>query len=128
MSAAVVTSAGFTSNFINRLEESQRRLDEFVSSNKSKADAIIDNLHQVQNDEQQKIDSLLHQLKSLQYERGVAAAANNNAKQGKNSGGGLAEQRKQLENKEQKLKDEVMMLQKRIGWSRNNLMVRVLII
>jgi len=94
---------GFTSNFIDRLGESTRQLDEFVAQNKEKANALVSNLHQVEADEQQNIDSLLRKLKSVQHERGVVASS---AK----DGGGVAEQRKMLESKQLKLEQEVSRL------------------
>ena len=103
-SSSYTTVGGFTSNFVDRIATSRRRLDQYVETNKQKADTLIAELKTSEADEQTKIDSLLRQLKSLQYERGVATASDN-------TGGGVAEQRKKLENKQTKLQQEIQILQ-----------------
>ena len=103
-----MTTLGFTSNFVARLEESRRRLDDFVEINKRVADCRVNDLKKVQADEQQSIDSLLRQLKSLQYERGVVAMSRNESDD--NATGGVAVQRKKIESKQVKLEEELSML------------------
>jgi len=106
-------TGGFTSTFVDRIATSRRRLDQYVETNKHKADTLIAELKSTEASEQTKIDSLLRQLKSLQYERGVAAsAADNAAAQGSGGGGGgISEQRKKLEDKQIKLQHTVQTLQ-----------------
>lgn len=106
---SIMSFTGFTSNFVNRLEESHHRLDKFVETNRKKADSTLADLKKVEADEQQNIDSLLRQLKSLQYERGVAERSKGGSSDS-NAKGGVAEQRKKLENKQVKLEQEVSML------------------
>lgn len=102
-------TGGFTSTFVDRIATSRRRLDQYVETNKHKADTLIAELKSTEASEQTKIDSLLRQLKSLQYERGVAASsAADNAAQGS---GGISEQRKKLEEKQIKLQHTVQTLQ-----------------
>jgi hypothetical protein len=103
-----MTTLGFTSNFVARLEESRRRLDDFVEISKRAADCRVNDLKKVQADEQQSIDSLLRQLKSLQHERGVAAMSRNGSDD--NATGGVAVQRKKIESKQVKLEEELSML------------------
>ena len=108
MSATTMSNyTGFTSDFVDRIGESRRRLDEFVESNKQKADSLVADVKRVEADEQQNVDLLLRQLKSLQYERGVAESA---ALGGGGGVGGIASQRKKLEDKQAKLEQEVSML------------------
>ena len=112
MSVATMSFTGFTSAFTDRIEESCRRLDDFVQTNKNKADSLVLDLKKVEADEQRNIDSLLRQLKSLQHERGVAERNNNGG--GSSSaaiGGGVADQRKKLEDKQVKLEQEVSILE-----------------
>lgn len=99
---------GFTSNFVIRLEESRRRLDDLTEANEKKADSLAAEVKKVQSDEQQNIDSLLRQLKSLQHERGMAKSAEDG---GNAAAGGVAERKKELKNKQLKLEQEVSMLQ-----------------
>jgi hypothetical protein len=103
-----MATLGFTSNFVARLEDSRRRLDDFVETNKRTADYRVADLKKVHADEQQGIDSLLRQLKSLQHERGVAAMSRNGSDD--NAMGGVAVQRKKLESKQVKLEEEISML------------------
>jgi len=103
----------FTSNFINRLEESHFRLDEFVQTNKKKADSAIADLKKAEADEQQNIDSLLRQLHSLQYERGVAESSKMDDGKSNNAKGGVAEQRQKLENKQVELEQEVSTIKRK---------------
>ncbi len=103
-----MTTLGFTSNFVTRLEESRRKLDDFVETNKRAADSRVVDLKKIQADEQQGIDALLRQLKSLQYERGVAAMSTNGSD--KNAAGSLAVQLKKFESKQMKLEEELSML------------------
>lgn len=107
MTAATTT---FTSNFINRIEESRHNLNTYITTTKNKSNDICTKLHQEQHTEQENIDILLRQLKSLQHERGVASAANNINNKGNGSDGGLVEQRKKLENKQLKFEEEVHLL------------------
>jgi len=113
MTTATITNyTGFTSTFVDRIATSRRRLDQYVETNKQKADALVAELKTCEANEQSKIDSLLRQLKSLQYERGVAKDANKAAAGGGADGvTGVAEQRKKLEHKQAKLQQEVEMLQ-----------------
>ena len=107
-------TGGFTSTFVDRIATSRRRLDQYVETNKHKADTLIAELKSTEASEQTKIDSLLRQLKSLQYERGVAASAADNAAQGSGDSGGsggISEQRKKLEEKQIKLQHTVQTLQ-----------------
>lgn len=108
--ATITNYSGFTSTFVDRIATSRRRLDQYVETNKQKADALVAELKTCEADEQAKIDSLLRQLKSLQYERGVAENSNK-AAPGTDGVTGVAEQRKKLENKQAKLQQEVDMLQ-----------------
>mmetsp|Transcript_17875 Transcript_17875/g.29336 ORF Transcript_17875/g.29336 Transcript_17875/m.29336 type:complete len:252 (+) Transcript_17875:77-832(+) len=112
MTTATITSSytGFTSSFVDRIATSRRRLDQYVETNKQKADDLVAKLKSCEADEQSKIDSLLRQLKSLQYERGVAEGANKSTS-GPDGVTGVAEQRKKLETKQAKLQQEVEMLQ-----------------
>ena len=115
MATATINNSytGFTSRFVDRIATSRRRLDQYVESNKQKADDIVAELKTCEANEQSKIDSLLRQLKSLRYERGVAEGANK-ATAGRKGDGvttGIAEQRKKLENKQSKLQQEVQILQ-----------------
>ena len=103
-----MTAATFTSNFINRIEESRHNLNTYITTTKNKSNDICTKLQQEQHTEQENIDILLRQLKSLQHERGVAVANNSNKANG--SDGGLVEQRKKLENKQLKFKEEVHLL------------------
>jgi len=108
MATATINYTGFTSAFVDHIANSRRRLDQYIDTNKQKADALVAELKTCEAEEQTKIDSLLRQLKSLQYERGVVEGA---------SGGdgsvltGVAEQRKNLEIKQSKLEQEVEILQ-----------------
>ena len=102
---------GFTSSFVDRIATSRRRLDQYVETNKQKADNLVAELKTCEANEQSKIDSLLRQLKSLQYERGVAEGATKAASGGADKVTGLAEQRNKLMNKQAKLQQEVEMLQ-----------------
>jgi predicted RNase H-like nuclease (RuvC/YqgF family) len=117
MATATMSSSsytGFTSAFVERIATSRRRLDQYVETNKQKADDIVAELKTCEANEQSKIDSLLRELKSLQYERGVVAeGANNKVAGGGVDGGvtGVAEQRKKLENQQSKLQQEVKILQ-----------------
>jgi hypothetical protein len=104
----IMTTLGFTSNFVAGLEELRRKLDDFVETNKKTADCQVADLKKIQADEQQSIDSLLRQLRSLQYERGVAAMSRNGSDD--NATGGLAVQRKKFESKQVKLEEELSML------------------
>lgn len=106
-------TGGFTSTFVDRIATSRRRLDQYVETNKHTADTLIAELKSTEASEQTKIDSLLRQLKSLQYERGVAASAADNtaSAQGSGGGGGISEQRKKLEDKQIKLQHTVQTLQ-----------------
>lgn len=106
MTAATTTT--FTSNFINRIEESRHNLNTYITTTKNKSNDICSKLQQEQHTEQENIDILLRQLKSLQHERGVAVANNSNKANG--GDGGLVEQRKKLENKQLKFKEEVHLL------------------
>ncbi|KAL3768040.1 hypothetical protein ACHAWU_005498 [Discostella pseudostelligera] len=119
MSSTMIYS-GFTSGCLNRLETSRRKLNIFTDANKKRVDNILSDLQQLQSNEQQKIDSLLRQLKSLQYERGAVeklkdSSSNNSADNGTGGGGGgcMAERRKKLESKQKKLEEEVSMLESR---------------
>lgn len=103
---STMSYTGFTSNFVDGLAESRRRLDDFVDANKQKADALVADLQRVEAEEQRAIDALLRQLKSLQYERGVAESAKGNG----NAAGGVAERRKALETKQARLEEEVARL------------------
>ena len=110
--------SSFTSDCLTRLETSRRNLYLFTDANKKRADAILSDLKQLQSYEQQKIDALLRQLKSLQYERGVVEKLNdssstNSSGNGTGGGGGIAERRKKLESKQKKLEEEVSMLKSR---------------
>lgn len=101
------TTATFTSNFVSRIEQSHETLNEYITSQKSQADTLLTQLQTLSTTEQQSIDTLLSQLNSLQYERGVAAAANSGG-EGNNGGvRGLAEQRQKLESKQLKLEEGV---------------------
>ena len=107
--SSTMGTTGFTCSFVGYVAESTARLDGWIEGNKKKADDCVFELTSVKNDEQQKIDSLLRKLKSLQYERGVARESR------ESSGdpyavGGLAERRKQFEEKEMKLEQEVSIL------------------
>lgn len=108
MTAAVV-STGFTSSFIDRLGASTRQLESFVSKTKTTADETFANLKATREEEQHSIDKLLRQLKTLEHERGVAA----DCARGGSSSGGVAKQRKELDEKQAALKDEVSRLQAR---------------
>ena len=104
------TTATFTSNFVSRIEQSHETLNEYITSQKSQADTLLTQLQTLSTTEQQSIDTLLSQLNSLQYERGVAAAANSSGGGEGNNGGsvrGLAEQRQKLESKQLKLEEGV---------------------
>ena len=103
------TTTTFTSNFINRIEESRHNLNTYITTTKNKSNDICTKLQQEQHTEQENIDILLRQLKSLQHERGVVSAANSRNK-GNGSDGGLVEQRKKLENKQLKFEEEVHLL------------------
>ena len=82
MATSTLTSyTGFTSSFVDRIATSRRRLDQYVETNKQKADELVAELKTCEDNEQSKIDSLLRQLKSLQYERGVAESSSTNNKQ-----------------------------------------------
>lgn len=107
--AAAVVSTGFTSSFIDRLGASTRQLESFVSKTKATADETFANIKATREDEQHNIDKLLRQLKTLEHERGVAADCARNG----SSSGGVAEQRKELDEKQTALKDEVSRLQAR---------------
>ena len=108
MTAATTT---FTSNFINRIEESRHNLNTYITTTKNKSNDICSKLQQEQHTEQENIDILLRQLKSLQHERGVVSAANNNSNKANSGGdGGLVEQRKKLENKQLQFEEEVHLL------------------
>ena len=107
MTAATTTT--FTSNFINRIEESRHNLNTYITTTKNKSNDICTKLQQEQHTEQENIDILLRQLKSLQHERGVAVA-NNSSNKANGSDGGLVEQRKKLENKQLKFEEEVSLL------------------
>ena len=104
------TTATFTSNFVSHIEQSHETLNEYITSQKSQADTLLTQLQTLSTTEQQSIDTLLSQLNSLQYERGVAAAANSSGGGEGNNGGsvrGLAEQRQKLESKQLKLEEGV---------------------
>ena len=112
MATSTLTSyTGFTSSFVDRIATSRRRLDQYVETNKQKADELVAELKTCEDNEQSKIDSLLRQLKSLQYERGVAESTNKSTSDGGGVTGGVAEQRQKLESKQAKLQQEVEMLQ-----------------
>lgn len=113
-----ISYSGFTSDCLNRLETSRRNLSLFTEANKKRADTILSDLKQLQSNEQQKIDALLRQLKSLQFERGIVekikdSSSNNSSENGTGGGGGIAERRKKLDSKQQKLEEEVSMLETR---------------
>jgi hypothetical protein len=103
-----MTTLGFTSNFVAILEDSRRKVDDFVETNKRTADCRVADLKKLQADEQQNIDALLRQLKSLQYERGVATMSRNGSDD--NATGGLAVRLKKFESKQVKLQEELSML------------------
>jgi hypothetical protein len=103
-----MTTLGFTSNYVARLEESRCRLDDFVEINKRAADCRVNDLKKVQASEQQSIDSLLRHLKSLQYERGVAATSGNGSNG--NATSGIVVQRKKIESMQVKVEEELSML------------------
>jgi len=107
---AATTAITFTSNFINRIEESRHNLNTYITTTKNKSNDICTKLHQEQHTEQENIDILLRQLKSLQHERGVVSAANNNSNKANGSDGGLVEQRKKLENKQLKFEEDIHLL------------------
>ena len=116
MATSTLTSyTGFTSSFVDRIATARRRLDQYIETNKQKADELVAELKTCEDNEQSKIDSLLRQLKSLQYERGVAESSSTNNKSTSADGGGVtggvAEQRQKLESKQAKLQQEVEMLQ-----------------
>merc|ERR1719356_72516 len=94
---------GFTSNFIDRLDELTVQVDEFVTQNKKKADELVLNIHHLKADEKQNIDSLLRQLKLVQHERGAVVSSEIDVR-------GVAEQRNTLESKHLKLEQEVVRL------------------
>jgi len=101
----VGTTLGFTSNFINRLTKSRGQLESYVESNKRVADDYVTALRTIQVNEQQDIDNLIRQLKSLQYERGVVAA-----EEAGSDSGGVAVQRKELDKRQVLLQDELTLL------------------
>lgn len=103
------TTLGFTSNFINRLTESRNQLESYVESNKRIADDYVTALRTIQVNEQQDIDNLLHQLKLLQYERGVVAAEEATGDDD-DVGGGMAVQRKELDKRQVLLENELTLL------------------
>ncbi|EED96090.1 predicted protein [Thalassiosira pseudonana CCMP1335] len=96
----------FTSSFLTSLTAHEAKLTAYITSQKSHADALTSALHAAHAADQEGIDALLRQLKSLQYERGVAQEASASSA----NGGGLAEQRKKLEGRQKKLEGEVEML------------------
>ena len=104
---AATTTTTFTSNFINRIEESRHNLNTYITTTKNKSNDICTKLQQEQHTEQENIDILLRQLKSLQHERGVVANSN---KANSGGDGGLVEQRKKLENKQLQFEEEVHLL------------------
>lgn len=110
---------GFTSDCLKRIEASRRNIDEFVEANKKRADAAVSDLKRIQSIEQQKIDSLLRQLKSLQYERGVIEKSKEGGgnktddANSKTGGGGIVERRNKLESKLKRLEEEASMLDAR---------------
>lgn len=110
-------NSGFTADCLNRLETSRRNLVIFTDAKKKRADTVLSDLKQLQSNEQQKIDALLRQLKSLQYERGVVEKFKDSNKTNSSDniagGGGIAERRKKLESKQKKLEEEVSMLESR---------------
>ena len=116
---STMTYSGFTADCLNRLETSRRNLVIFTDAKKKRADTILSDLKQLQSNEQQKIDALLRQLKSLQYERGVVEKFKDSNKTNSSDnvagggGGGIAERRKKLESKQRKLEEEVSMLESR---------------
>mmetsp|Transcript_39876 Transcript_39876/g.84969 ORF Transcript_39876/g.84969 Transcript_39876/m.84969 type:complete len:244 (-) Transcript_39876:768-1499(-) len=101
---------GLTSDFVNRIAESRRRLVDYVDTNKKEADSLAADVKKVGSDEQRNIDSLIRQLKSLQHERGRAESANGS---GNGAVGGIAEQRQKLESKQVELERKVSILQSR---------------
>jgi hypothetical protein len=114
---STMTYSGFTADCLNRLETSRRNLVIFTDAKKKRADTVLSDLKQLQSNEQQKIDALLRQLKSLQYERGVVEKFKDSNKTNSSDniagGGGIAERRKKLESKQKKLEEEVSMLESR---------------
>eukprot|EP00578_Thalassiosira_sp_NH16_P008205 CAMPEP_0181111216 /NCGR_PEP_ID=MMETSP1071-20121207/19153_1 /TAXON_ID=35127 /ORGANISM="Thalassiosira sp., Strain NH16" /LENGTH=241 /DNA_ID=CAMNT_0023195087 /DNA_START=19 /DNA_END=744 /DNA_ORIENTATION=+ len=100
--------AGFSSDFIDRLDESRRRCEEYAEANERRADSILADLRKVSADEQRGIDSLLRRIRSLRQERGIIDGDGSDG-----GGGGIAERRKRLEDKRAKLEQEVSMLESR---------------
>ncbi len=116
--SSTMAYSSFTSDCLARLETSRRNLYLFTDANKKRADTILSDLKQLQSNEQQKIDALIRQLKSLQYERGVVeklkdSCSTNSSGNGTGGGGGIAERRKKIESKQKKLEEEVSMLKSR---------------
>ncbi|KAL7532487.1 hypothetical protein ACHAWF_004157 [Thalassiosira exigua] len=101
MSSATMSVTGFTTDFVDRIGQSRRSLDDFVRTNQEQADSLVADFERVRADEQRAIDSLLRELRSLRHERGVAKGG---------AGEGVAERREKLEREEKKLEQEVSIL------------------
>ncbi len=105
-----MSCSGFTSSFTKSLEESSSRIHAWSEMKKKEADTAVMEAKAVENEEQRKIDGLLRQFKSLQYQRGIVSRA----KDGNfTNGGGLKEQREKLLSKQDKLKEDIDLLNTR---------------
>mmetsp|Transcript_30369 Transcript_30369/g.60779 ORF Transcript_30369/g.60779 Transcript_30369/m.60779 type:complete len:117 (+) Transcript_30369:100-450(+) len=102
--------SGFTLSFIKSIEESSSRIQSWAEIKKKEADTAVIEAKAVENEEQHKIDGLLRQFKSLQYQRGVVSRVNNC---NSSDDGGLKEQRENLENKQKRLEEDIALLDTR---------------
>lgn len=126
MTSSVATPSyytpGFTSSFVDRLGESRRRLDDYAANAKGRADALVDDVRRLGADEQREIDLLLRQLESIQHERGVAArGGGGGGDNDDDAAGGIAERRKRLEDKQEKLEEEVAILKRKSAMEKSRL-------
>ena len=103
------TELGFSTSFLNTLQSQRSSLTSWLESEKSRIDSIIDEIESTHAGETERITKLVQRLDDVRVQRGLASCAGEGSsnKVDGTSAGGMAQQKRDLEQKQARLQTEV---------------------
>ena len=98
------TELGFTNSFLTNVQSQRTTLSSWLDSEKNRADSLADELTNCHADEVERIEGLIRRLDDVRIQRGLASSTTAG---GCDTAGGLAQQKTDLKEKQERLEAEV---------------------
>lgn len=103
MATATATTTTFTTTFLTKLESQKSSLSSWLHLQKSQIDALTTEIETTHHSETERIAALLQRLEDVRVQRGLVASTDDGA----TKGGGVASQKRDLEEKQRGLEAKV---------------------